>query len=140
MNLYQVFRSLIFRFDPETAHELAINFLKYLPRSATIFTLQRDYENLKSNLWNIDFLSPIGLAAGFDKNAEVINVLSKFGFGFVEVGTVTPQPQLGNDKPRIFRLPEDEAIINRLISLASQGAMTAMFGSARIIAISSTAK
>ncbi len=112
--IYNFVRPLIFKLDPEIAHNLAINFLKFLPRAATISVLNREYENLKQNLWNLDFANPFGMAAGFDKNAEVALTLAKFGFGFVEVGTVTPKAQIGNEKPRIFRLEEDRAIINRL--------------------------
>ncbi len=114
MNFYQIFRPLIFKLDAETAHNLAINFLKYFPNLATIFTLNKRYKNLQQTLWNLDFASPIGMAAGFDKNAETIKALQQFGFGFVEVGTVTPLPQKGNERPRLFRLPEEKAIINRL--------------------------
>jgi len=114
MNFYKIFRPLIFKLDPEVAHNLAIKFLKFSPKSATLFCLDRNYENISTKLWGLDFKSPIGMAAGFDKNAEVAAVLAKFGFGFVEVGTVTPKPQSGNEKPRMFRLEEDLAIINRL--------------------------
>lgn len=114
MSLYKFFRPLIFKLDPEVAHNLAINFLSFTPNLATLFTTNQDYKNLQTKLWNLDFFSPIGMAAGFDKNASAFATLSKFGFGFVEVGTVTPKSQIGNDRPRIFRLTEDEAIINRL--------------------------
>lgn len=114
MNIYKIFRPLIFKLDPEKAHNLAINFLKCFPNAATVFSLNREYENLRTKLWNIDFLNPIGMAAGFDKNAETISALSRFGFGFIEVGTVTPKAQAGNEKPRMFRLKQDKAIINRL--------------------------
>ncbi len=114
MSIYQIFRPLIFKMDPENAHNLAINFLKFCPRTATIFSAKRDYENLRTKVWDLDFTSPIGMAAGFDKNAEVAATLEKFGFGFVECGTVTPKAQSGNDRPRIFRLEEDLALINRL--------------------------
>jgi dihydroorotate dehydrogenase len=114
VNFYKIFRPLIFKFDAEIAHNLAIKFLKFMPKSATLFCFNRRYKNLQTKLWDIDFANPIGLAAGFDKNAEVINVLSKFGFGFLEIGTVTPRVQIGNVKPRLFRLCEDKAIINRL--------------------------
>jgi dihydroorotate dehydrogenase len=114
MNLYQIFRPLFFKIDPEIAHNLAINFLKFFPNSASLFSLNRDYKNLHSKLWNIDFANPIGMAAGFDKNAEIAATLFKFGFGFVECGTTTPLAQMGNERPRIFRLIEDRAIINRL--------------------------
>lgn len=114
MSLYKIFRPVIFNLDAETAHNLAINFLKYFPNLATICALNKEYKNLRQNLWGLDFTSPIGMAPGFDKNAEVVKALQQFGFGFVEVGTVTPKAQTGNDKPRLFRLQEDEAIINRL--------------------------
>ena len=114
MNFYQFFRPIIFNLDPEKAHNLAINFLKFAPKSASVFSLNNNYENLHTKLWNLDFTNPIGMAAGFDKNCEVALTLEKFGFGFVETGTVTPKAQSGNDKPRMFRLKEDKAIINRL--------------------------
>lgn len=110
MNFYQIIRPLIFKIEPETAHNLAIKFLKFNP----CFPQVKEYENLNQKLLNLDFKNPIGMAAGFDKNAQVARKLSKFGFGFVECGTVTPLAQSGNDKPRIFRLEEDKAIINRL--------------------------
>lgn len=114
MSIYQILRPLIFKIDPEVAHNSAINFLKFCPKTATLFSVKRDYENLRSKLWSLDFSNPIGMAAGFDKNAEVAATLEKFGFGFVECGTVTPLAQIGNERPRIFRLAEDRAIINRL--------------------------
>ncbi len=114
MSLYKIVRPLVFKMDPEKAHNLAINFLKFCPKTATLFSLNREYENLSQNVLNIDFRSPIGMAAGFDKNAEVAATLEKFGFGFIECGTVTPKAQIGNELPRIFRLEEDRAIINRL--------------------------
>lgn len=111
MNLYQFFRPLIFRLEPECAHNLAIQFIKNNP---LILNEKREYTNLKQKIWDINFANPIGMAAGFDKNAVIAKQLAKFGFGFVECGTVTPKAQSGNDKPRIFRLKEDDAIINRL--------------------------
>ncbi len=114
MNFYKFFRPLIFKLEPETAHNLAINFLKYFPNLATSFALNKKYKNLSQKLWNLDFTSPIGIAAGFDKNADCIKALHQFGFGFVEAGTVTPLAQSGNPKPRLFRLQEDVALINRL--------------------------
>ena len=97
---------------PETAHELTINLL----RSNLILQKKHSklFKSLKQTILGINFNNPIGLAAGFDKNAEVINQMFSYGFGFVEIGTVTPKIQLGNEKPRIFRLVEDEAIINHL--------------------------
>ena len=97
---------------PEMAHEFTIKLLKY----NFIFGIKKnqEYTTLKQNILGIDFENPLGLAAGFDKNAEVILPMIRYGFGFVEVGTVTPNPQKGNQKPRIFRLLEDEAVINHL--------------------------
>ena len=106
-------RSLIFRLDPETAHNLAIQSLKL---NLVPNILEQDKENplFQSKLFNKNLKNPIGMAAGFDKNAEVYNSLFKLGFGFVEVGTITPLTQSGNPKPRVFRLVEDKALINRL--------------------------
>ena len=111
--MFSNLRSLIFKLDPEKAHTLAINSLKFnfLPN------LFEDIENdslFKTKIFDKDLKNPIGMAAGFDKNAEVYNSLFKLGFGFVEVGTITPLKQYGNPKPRVFRLVEDEALINRL--------------------------
>ena len=95
---------------PELSHNIAINFLKYFK------VRQKNIEDpiLAQHLMGLDFINPIGLAAGFDKNAEVMHSMFSFGFGFLEVGTITPQPQSGNSKPRVFRLSEDKAIINSL--------------------------
>ena len=111
--MFSNLRSLIFKLDPETAHSLAIKSLKF---NLISNILDKDKENplFKTKLFNKDIVNPIGMAAGFDKNAEVYNSLFKLGFGFVEVGTVTPLKQYGNPKPRVFRLFEDEALINRL--------------------------
>ena len=111
--MFSNLRSLIFKLDPETAHNFAIKSLKFnfVPN-----VLEEDKNNplFKTILFNKDLENPIGMAAGFDKNAEVYNSLFKLGFGFVEVGTITPLKQYGNPKPRVFRLVEDEALINRL--------------------------
>ena len=111
--MFSNLRSLIFKLDPETAHNLAIKSLKFnfVPN-----IMEEDKNNplFKTKLFNKDLDNPIGMAAGFDKNAEVYNSLFKLGFGFVEVGTITPLKQYGNPKPRVFRLVEDEALINRL--------------------------
>ncbi len=111
--MFSNLRSIIFKLDPETAHNLAIKSLKFnlVPN---IFENKGNEELLKSKLFGKFINNPIGMAAGFDKNAEVYNQLFKLGFGFVEVGTVTPLGQYGNPKPRVFRLIEDEALINRL--------------------------
>ena len=111
--MFSNIRSLIFKLDPETAHNLAIKSLKFnfIPNLPD----ENKYDPLfETKLFGKDIENPIGMAAGFDKNAEVYNSLFKLGFGFVEVGTVTPFKQYGNPKPRVFRLVEDEALINRL--------------------------
>ena len=118
--MFSNIRSLIFKIDPETAHGLAIKSLKFnfIPN---IVQEEKNNPIFKTKLFNRDIDNPIGMAAGFDKNAEVYNSLFKLGFGFVEVGTVTPLKQYGNPKPRVFRLVEDEALINRL-GFNNQGA------------------
>ena len=109
--MFSKISSLIFKFEPETAHDLAIKALKYnfVPPKKIIKN-----RLLETKLFSKVIPNPIGLAAGFDKDAEVYNSIFSLGFGFVEVGTVTPFKQYGNDKPRVFRLEEDEALINRL--------------------------
>ena len=97
---------------PEIAHELTIKLLK--SNFNLLNKKNEEFNSLKQKILGINFPNPIGLAAGFDKNAEVINQMLSYGFGFVEVGTITPKPQKGNQKPRIFRLLEDEAVINHL--------------------------
>jgi len=110
VSLYRLIRPIAFALDPERAHRLTIKAMKLAPiRRPPDFPA-----SLKSTVAGIDFPSPVGLAAGFDKNAEVAERMLSLGFGFVEVGTLTPEPQVGNPKPRLFRLPEDGAIINRL--------------------------
>ena len=111
--MFSVLKPYIFSLDPEVAHDLAIKSLKanFLPKS--LFYVKNE-EILETNLFNKTIKNPIGLAAGFDKSAEVYNSLFKLGYGFVEVGTITPKKQLGNPKPRIFRLEKDKALINRL--------------------------
>jgi len=111
--MFSNLRSLIFKFDPEIAHNLAIKSLKFnfVPN---ILDNEKNNPLFKTKLFNKELENPIGMAAGFDKNAEVYNSLFKLGFGFVEVGTITPLKQYGNPKPRVFRLVEDEALINRL--------------------------
>ena len=111
--MFSKLRSLIFKIDPETAHNLAIKSLK-LNLAPSLVDENKDDPMFKSTLFGKEIKNPFGMAAGFDKNAEVYNSLFKLGFGFVEVGTVTPLKQYGNPKPRVFRLVEDEALINRL--------------------------
>ena len=111
--MYSNLRSLIFKLDPETAHNFALKSLKF-NLVQNIFEFNDDKKLLETKLFGKSINNPIGVAAGFDKNAEVYNQLYKLGFGFVEVGTVTPKSQYGNPKPRVFRLIKDEALINRL--------------------------
>ena len=110
MNLYRTIRPLVFRFDAERAHRASIAALKWLPkRRPPAFP-----GSLTTSVAGLGFPSPVGLAAGFDKDAEVADAMLGLGFGFVEVGTLTPSPQSGNAKPRLFRLAEDRAVINRM--------------------------
>ncbi len=111
--MFSIFKPYIFALDPEVAHDLAIKSLKFNVLPKSIFNVENE-ELLETNLFNQTIPNPIGLAAGFDKSAEVYNSLFKLGYGFVEVGTITPKRQLGNSKPRIFRLEKDQALINRL--------------------------
>lgn len=117
--MYKLFRPLLFSVDPERIHSLLFNALaipmrvpgfQALLRSA--FTVQ--HPRLEKKLFGLTFSNPVGLAAGFDKEAKLIDALSCFGFGFIEIGTLTPKPQPGNEKPRLFRLPKDQALINRM--------------------------
>lgn len=110
MHLYSLIRPLAFALDPETAHRLTIKALKLMPPHRP----PDSPASLKMNVAGIDFPTPIGLAAGFDKDAEVPEQMLSLGFGFVEVGTLTPRPQEGNPKPRLFRLRRDQAVINRM--------------------------
>ena len=111
--MFSKIRPLIFKVDPEKAHTLAIKSLK-LNLIPNIFDENKNDPIFQTTIFEKDLDNPIGMAAGFDKNAEVYNALFKLGFGFVEVGTITPLKQYGNPKPRVFRLVEDEALINRL--------------------------
>lgn len=109
--LYSLAKPFIMAMDPERAHELSLQVLK-----SGVHPVQTkpDPASLAVSLWGLDFRNPIGMAAGFDKNGEVPDALMKTGFGFAEIGSVTPLPQEGNPRPRVFRLKADHAIINRL--------------------------
>jgi len=109
MTLYPLIRPLLFQLDAERAHGLALAALRHDRRSASPID-----SILATTVAGIDFPGPVGLAAGFDKNAEVPDAMLARGFGYVEVGTLTPLPQIGNARPRLFRLVEDQAVINRL--------------------------
>lgn len=117
--MYSFLRSLLFLLDAEKAHHIAMNlfgmgealpFLKNMLRNH----FDQNIPNLEKNVFGLKFKNPVGLAAGFDKNALYLSELSTIGFGFVEIGTVTPLSQPGNEKPRLFRLPKDKALINRM--------------------------
>ena len=113
MTPYSLVRALLFRLPPEAAHDFALHGLRMAARGG----LLRQHKSLPSapcRVMGIDFPNPVGLAAGLDKNADYIEGLAALGFGFIEVGTVTPRPQPGNPKPRLFRLPSAQALINRL--------------------------
>lgn len=112
MSLFDLARGALFRLDAETAHAATIQMMKHMPR-VSAGLMQADAE-LPSECMGMHFRNPVGVAAGLDKNGECINALAAMGFGFVEVGTVTPRPQEGNPRPRMFRLTEHEAVINRL--------------------------
>ena len=109
MFFYSFLKSLLFLLDPESAHRITINYLRFAR-----FKKPKLYKVLKSRVFGLNFYNPIGIAAGFDKNGEVAHNLINLGFGFSEIVTVTPKPQPGNSKPRVFRLKDDNAIINRL--------------------------
>ncbi len=106
MSLYALARPLLFSLDPETAHRVTLQLAGFLPYAAV--------PPCPVRALGLQFPNPVGLAAGLDKNAERIDALAKLGFGFIEVGTVTPRPQAGNPRPRLFRLPQAQALINRL--------------------------
>ncbi|MFG3451648.1 quinone-dependent dihydroorotate dehydrogenase [Stutzerimonas stutzeri] len=112
--MYNLARQLLFKFTPETSHELSIDLIGAGGRLGLNSVLSKAPAHFPVRVMGLDFPNPVGLAAGLDKNGEAICGMSQLGFGFVEVGTVTPRPQPGNPKPRIFRLPEAEAIINRM--------------------------
>lgn len=112
MNPYLLLRPLLFSVDPETAHDLSLKALTATKNAAGV--LYPKVENKPVTVMGLTFKNPVGLAAGLDKNGDCLDGLSALGFGFLEIGTVTPRPQAGNPKPRLFRLPEHEAIINRM--------------------------
>jgi len=112
--MYSLIRPLLFALDAETAHRFTLYGLDVAHRSNFLHVVAKPPAELPVTVFGIDFPNPVGLAAGLDKNADHLDALGALGFGFVEVGTTTPRPQPGNDKPRMFRLPRHEAVINRL--------------------------
>jgi len=114
-----IIRKILFKIDPEKVHHFTFYFLKTLFKFHFIKSVTKDIfcvedKKLERKLFGLTFKNPVGLAAGFDKNAVLFDEFANYGFGFVEIGTVTPKPQAGNPKKRLFRLKEDEAIINRM--------------------------
>lgn len=107
--MYNLIRSLLFMLDPETSHDVALKGIQALYHLGIKTKIEKPCK-----VMGLDFINPVGLAAGLDKNADYIDALAALGFGFIEVGTLTPRPQSGNPKPRLFRLIEQEAIINRM--------------------------
>ncbi|WP_413666553.1 quinone-dependent dihydroorotate dehydrogenase [Mucilaginibacter sp. Mucisp86] len=117
--MYQLVKPILFKFDPENVHYFVTRNLKRFNRFPGGASLSKALWNvegskLEREVFGLKFRNPVGLAAGFDKNAEMMGEMANLGFGFVEIGTVTPLPQPGNDKPRMFRLPADGALINRM--------------------------
>ena len=129
--MYKVFiRPVLFLFDPEKIHHFVFSFLKWSGKIPGVKPLLRSiycYEDkrLEKRILGITFKNPVGLAAGFDKDAALIDEADCLGFGFIEIGTLTPKPQPGNDKPRLFRLPADQALINRM-GFNNRGALEAV--------------
>jgi dihydroorotate dehydrogenase len=112
MNIYKsLLKPLLFSVDPETAHDLATLFIK---KYSGLLNIQYENPKLRRTVCNIHFKNPIGLAAGFDKNAQLIDHIPNLGFGFMEVGTITPKPQEGNQRPRMLRLKDDNSLINNM--------------------------
>jgi dihydroorotate dehydrogenase len=110
----KLIRPLLFRFDPELIHEIVMTGISPFFIQSILRAICRQPQSLKRTLFGIDFPNPVGLAAGFDKNAENIDGFAAMGFGFIEIGTITPKAQPGNPKPRLFRLQKDRALINRM--------------------------
>ena len=111
--LFNIFKFFLYKIEPEKAHKLSLVLINKYFAKMPLSSNHLD-KNLYQKIFNLSFDNPVGLAAGFDKNAEIYNQVDKFGFGFTEIGTITPKPQEGNLKPRVFRLIQDKAIINRL--------------------------
>ncbi len=114
MNLYPILRPLLFSLPPEVAHQLTLKSLKVANALGLTALNQLHSVNKPIRIMGLEFPNALGLAAGLDKNGDYIDALAALGFGFIEIGTVTPRPQPGNPKPRLFRLPEYQAIINRM--------------------------
>ncbi|WP_423186267.1 quinone-dependent dihydroorotate dehydrogenase [Alishewanella sp. d11] len=111
---YSLARNVLFNCDAERSHDFALASLKHLANTPAALLWREPLVSKPKTIAGITFPNPLGLAAGLDKNADCIRAFAQMGFGFIEVGTVTPRPQAGNDKPRMFRLPQSEALINRM--------------------------
>ena len=125
-----ILKPILFRFNPETAHNLLFSglaFLRHVPFARSIIRAfyHRDSPTLEREVFGIKFPNPVGLAGGLDKNGEFYNDMANFGFGFVEIGSLTPKPQDGNQKPRCWRVPGDKAIINRF-GINNKGVLNAV--------------
>lgn len=118
MNLYPLAKNVLFKMDAEEAHHFTLHNLQLLGKAPWLLNIalggKVEHPSLHRNVFGIDFPNPVGLAAGLDKNGEAIDEFAAMGFGFIEIGTITPKPQPGNDKPRLFRLVKDKALINRM--------------------------
>ncbi len=114
MNPYPLLKPLLFKLDPELAHTVTLKLLKISAQTGVAPLITASNANKPTTVMGLNFKNPVGLAAGLDKNGDYIDALATVGFGFLEIGTVTPRPQSGNPKPRLFRLPEHQAIINRM--------------------------
>ncbi len=114
MNIYPLFRPALFSLDPETAHKVTLKLLALSHKTGLSAISKAKSTDQPVSVMGLNFSNPVGLAAGMDKNGDYIDALADLGFGFIEIGTVTPKPQPGNPKPRLFRLPEHQAIINRM--------------------------
>jgi dihydroorotate dehydrogenase len=112
--MYHQIRDLLFRLDAETSHELSLDMLGAAERLRILGWFTKPVPSNPVSLWGLTFDNPVGLAAGLDKNGDYFNALGALGFGFVEIGTITPRPQPGNPQPRLFRIPEAQGIINRM--------------------------
>ncbi|MBO3117822.1 quinone-dependent dihydroorotate dehydrogenase [Winogradskyella sp. DF17] len=114
-----IIRPILFQFDPEKVHYFTFGLIRFLSKIPGVKSIFRrlyvvEDKKLERTVFGLNFKNPVGLAAGFDKDAKLFNELSNFGFGFIEVGTITPKPQVGNPKKRLFRLKSDSAIVNRM--------------------------
>jgi len=114
ISIFEIYKKIIFMLPPEKAHEVSLYMAELIYSSYLKNILKSKNCSQNQNIMGINFLNKLGLAAGFDKNGDYINFISNIGFGFIELGTVTPRPQYGNPKPRVFRYIDDEAIVNSL--------------------------